>query len=181
MAEKVLQLRKPLLERIQQLVADAVTADKSRFHGDLHLGQVLLVADDFLIIDFEGEPGRPISERRRKHSPLRDVAGMLRSFDYARAVALDRVLLGRSDAHAEITEAFAAWQAATSASFMTGYRVGAADATTCPADDAALARLIELFQIEKALYELRYELDNRPTWIGVPANGLHDLLHVAAG
>ncbi|HSN71799.1 MAG TPA: maltose alpha-D-glucosyltransferase, partial [Steroidobacteraceae bacterium] len=97
-AESLIAARAKLLARIRDLAAKPVDAVKTRFHGDLHLGQLLVVRDDFLIIDFEGEPARPFPERRRKHSVLRDVAGMLRSFDYARAVALEHALGGRPEA-----------------------------------------------------------------------------------
>jgi len=172
----LLESRKALLERIKQLAATPVAAFKTRFHGDLHLGQVLLVADDFLIIDFEGEPGRPMQERRRKHSVLRDVAGMLRSFDYARAVALDRAVSVRPDAHVNMALAFAEWRQRATTSFLQGYRDGVQDAPCMPAEFQDAERLIELFQVEKALYELRYEMENRPAWVGVPAGGLLDLL-----
>jgi maltose alpha-D-glucosyltransferase / alpha-amylase len=175
-ARALLAARTRLVNRIRDLASKPVTAMKTRFHGDLHLGQLLVVRDDFLIIDFEGEPARPFEERRRKHSVLRDVAGMLRSFDYARAVAHEHAVAGRPDAAQLLTADFADWQAATVAGFMEGYREGVAGGSCWPADERDAARLIALFEIEKALYELRYELDNRPAWARVPIAGLLWLL-----
>jgi maltose alpha-D-glucosyltransferase/alpha-amylase len=168
----LLNERARILARIDQLTLGTIDAVKTRHHGDLHLGQVLLTADDFLITDFEGEPARPIDERRRKHSALRDVAGMLRSFDYARAVALDRALSARPDAHERLTHGFHAWYEEATHAFLVGYDRGAAGARTMPAKPEDAKRLILLFQIEKALYELRYELENRPAWVSVPLDGL---------
>jgi maltose alpha-D-glucosyltransferase/alpha-amylase len=175
-AEALLAARSRLLARIRDLAAKPVETMKTRFHGDLHLGQLLVVREDFLIIDFEGEPARPFAERRRKHSVLRDVAGMLRSFDYARAVAYEHALSGRPDAAESLAVNLDAWRTATADAFMRGYRDGVADAPCWPRKDGDALRLIALFEIEKALYELRYELDNRPAWVGVPISGLLGLL-----
>jgi len=175
-ANGLIRDRQRLFARIRELVAKPVAVTKTRFHGDLHLGQVLLVADDFLIIDFEGEPSRPIEERRLKHSVLRDVAGMLRSFDYARAVALERALESRPDARELIEPALAAWHQAASSAFMKGYRTGVGGAACWPQNARDAERLIALFQVEKALYELRYEIEQRPAWIGVPIGGLRRLI-----
>ncbi len=149
----------------------AAAGSKTRFHGDLHLGQVLVTGNDFVIIDFEGEPARSFDERRAKSSPLRDVAGMLRSFDYARWSALRRV------AHdpAEI-ERFAPvlrdWHQATRAAFLDAYSQALASALpAAPVDSGLLA----LFELEKALYELRYELNNRVDWAQVPLQGIATL------
>jgi maltose alpha-D-glucosyltransferase/alpha-amylase len=169
-AKALLGERAHLRERIAQADTRTVDAVKTRYHGDLHLGQVLLTADDFIIIDFEGEPGRPLEERRRKHSPLRDVAGMLRSFDYARAVALDKAVAGRPDMREQVSSAFESWLHSCSRVFMDGYRAGVGDAPCWPTAESDA--LIGLFQIEKATYELRYELDHRPAWVGVPISGL---------
>jgi maltose alpha-D-glucosyltransferase/alpha-amylase len=171
-ARLLLAARERLVDRIDRLTLGSVDAVKTRHHGDLHLGQVLLTADDFLITDFEGEPARSIEERRRKHSALRDVAGMLRSFDYARAVALDRALTARPDLHERLQQGFHGWYEEASNAFLAGYHKGAAGARILPSKPEEARRLIALFQIEKALYELRYELENRPAWAGVPIDGL---------
>jgi maltose alpha-D-glucosyltransferase/alpha-amylase len=176
-AQQLLAMRMRLLTRIEDLAAKPVEAAKTRFHGDLHLGQLLVARDDFLIIDFEGEPARPFSERRRKHSVLRDVAGMLRSFDYARAVGLDHALAARPDAAESLRAEFASWRDATTTEFLRGYHAGVGEAPCWPRKQADAMRLIALFEIEKALYELRYELDNRPAWVYVPVDGLLALAH----
>ncbi len=159
--------------RIAAIGFDTSGARKLRYHGDYHLGQVLLRDNDFLIIDFEGEPARTLEERRAKHSPLRDVAGMLRSFDYARWSALRRAAQNpEEEAHcAPLAEA---WLREARATFLEGYAEGVADAGLF-GSFAAAAGLLRLFEFEKALYELRYELDNRPTWTGIPLAGLRVL------
>jgi maltose alpha-D-glucosyltransferase/alpha-amylase len=149
---------------------------KTRLHGDLHLGQVLLQRDDFLIIDFEGEPQRPLDERRAKHSALRDVAGMLRSLDYARHAALNQVAKTPPEMERLVAPSREWLQRARSA-FLSAYRQVAiagglyADA----AEFEAALSVVRLFEIEKALYELRYELNNRPEWVGVPLAGIAEL------
>jgi len=149
---------------------------KTRFHGDLHLGQILLSDDDFIITDFEGEPGRPLEQRRRKHLVARDVAGMLRSFDYARAVALERIRTGRPDLEEVIGEALREWYELATGGFIDGYELGIGRASSWPRDPETRSSLIRIFQIEKALYELRYELANRPGWVQVPLDGLLELV-----
>jgi maltose alpha-D-glucosyltransferase/alpha-amylase len=149
----------------------------TRHHGDLHLGQVLVARNDFLIIDFEGEPSRPIDERRARHTPLRDVAGMLRSFDYARWTALGRAVQGPGDA--ERFEAPAAdWLASTREAFLAGYARAASGAGIFPSL-AAARPLLTLLELEKAMYELRYELANRPAWAEIPLKGILDSIAAA--
>jgi maltose alpha-D-glucosyltransferase/alpha-amylase len=176
-ARAVLDAQPEILTRVQELSNAVLGELKTRYHGDLHLGQVLLTEDDFLITDFEGEPARPIEERRQRGSPLRDVAGMLRSFDYARAVAAERALTRVPDMGERIETAFLAWRDESCESFLRGYREGLRDARSVPSDDGERRRLIDIFQMEKALYELRYEVDNRPLWLNVPAEGLLALVH----
>jgi maltose alpha-D-glucosyltransferase/alpha-amylase len=170
LAAAVLRARGPLLERLQRALQANPVGLKTRIHGDLHLQQVLVCEDDFLIIDFEGEPSRPMAERRMRHSALRDVAGMLRSFDYAREAALQADATqddGRRARHARH------WERRARAVFLDTYRRAVVDGGLYREQDfdAALA-LLELFEIEKALYELRYEIGNRPDWLGVPLAGL---------
>ena len=172
----MLQARGDVLARVRELSSAALGAIKTRYHGDLHLGQVLLTADDFLITDFEGEPARSIEQRRQKGSPLRDVAGMLRSFDYARAVGVERALTRSPNAAERVEAAFLAWRDASCEAFLEGYDLGVAKSRSVPSAAGDRARAIELFKLEKALYELRYELDNRPEWLGVPTRGLLELL-----
>ncbi|MBX6742895.1 MAG: alpha-amylase, partial [Acetobacteraceae bacterium] len=143
-------------------------------HGDFHLGQVLVAQGDAIIVDFEGEPARALEERRAKGSPLRDVAGLLRSFDYAASVATTNE--ASATATAAPTERRAAligrWQHEASAAFLSAYRGVAAEAPDPWVPAAAEAALLDLFLLEKAAYEIRYEAANRPTWIGVPLRGL---------
>jgi maltose alpha-D-glucosyltransferase/alpha-amylase len=143
---------------------------KIRHHGDFHLGQVLLRDNDWVIIDFEGEPARPLEERRAKHSPLRDVAGMLRSFSYAAASALERALPAAVDRSARIASAHA-WERVARRAFVDGYREAAGDLYP-----PAASALLHQFELEKAYYELRYELENRPSWAAIPLAGLRRLL-----
>ena len=136
-----------------------------RHHGDYHLGQVLWASGDWLVIDFEGEPARTLAERRRKRSPLRDVAGMLRSFAHAASAAL--ILRGVA-----VPED---WESRARAEFLAGYSA-TVDDSLLPAGDEATTRLLAIFELEKAVYELRYELDNRPDWISIPIAGIVRLL-----
>ena len=152
---------------------------KSRYHGDYHLGQVLVVNNDFVIIDFEGEPGRTLAERRRKHSPLKDVAGMLRSFDYAAFSALKSLTLERPEDLPQLEPYTQRWEAQVARLFLEGYAEAVRDTPLDLALPQAQA-LMRLFQIEKALYEIRYELANRPDWLAIPVLGLLALLDNAS-
>jgi len=144
---------------------------KSRYHGDYHLGQVLVKDNDFVIIDFEGEPARSFEERRSKSSPLRDVAGMLRSFNYARWSALRRVAQSPEEAE-KLAHPAIAWERATREAFLKGYAETLAAPDGAPID----TELLSLFELEKALYELRYELNNRTDWAQVPLHGVLALI-----
>ena len=146
-------------------------AVKTRYHGDYHLGQVLVTRDDFVIIDFEGEPARTFDERRAKSSPLRDVAGMLRSFNYARWSALRRIAHTAEDI-VRLEPAVQQWELATRRTFMVAYEETMAAGGSGPID----AQLLALFEMEKALYELRYELNNRTDWAQVPLQGVLTLI-----
>src|SRR3954447_1274322 len=136
-----------------------------RTHGDLHLGQTMLSPRGWVVLDFEGEPARPLPERRLKRSPLRDVAGMLRSFSYVTAGA--KLLRGQ--------EAPADWEDRARERFLTGYHA-AVDHSLLPPGQQATAQLLAVFELEKAVYELRYELNNRPDWVAIPVAGLLRLL-----
>jgi predicted trehalose synthase len=143
-------------------LAGLLGASKIRHHGDFHLGQTLCVRDgaDFVLIDFEGEPLRPLDERRRKHTPLRDVAGMLRSFAYAAAtVARSGHDVGR-------------WEERARQAFLDGYRAAAGTAPFLPAGGDAFARAVAVLELEKAAYEVVYEANNRPDWVSIPLRGL---------
>ncbi|HET6551361.1 MAG TPA: hypothetical protein VFG79_23035, partial [Solirubrobacter sp.] len=136
-----------------------------RTHGDLHLGQTMLSDRGWVVLDFEGEPARPLPERRLKRSPLRDVAGMLRSFSYATAGA--RLLRG--------AEAPPDWEDRARERFLDGYHE-AVDGTLLPPGQQATEQLLAVFELEKAVYELRYELNNRPDWVAIPVAGILRLL-----
>jgi maltose alpha-D-glucosyltransferase/alpha-amylase len=155
---------------------------RTRLHGDYHLGQVLVVLNDFVIIDFEGEPSRSSEERRTKHSALRDVAGMLRSFNYARHAAV--LAAARAPDEAEkLQPAASAWETAAREAFLEAY-AAAALAAGLYGDRAqfdATRSLRDMFELEKALYELRYELSNRPDWVAVPLAGIAALISPAFG
>ena len=140
---------------------------------------MLVVQNDFVIIDFEGEPARTLEERREKQSPLRDVAGMLRSFDYALHAALRAGRRGQRPTAQSACSAGARLGGETRAAFLDGYD-DAAQAAGLARAAAQRRGLLELFLLEKALYELRYELDNRPDWVRVPLSGLLDLLRAKA-
>jgi maltose alpha-D-glucosyltransferase/alpha-amylase len=154
-----------LLERVRGIIQRPLSALRIRVHGDYHLGQVLWTGHDFIIIDFEGEPARPLSERRLKRWALKDVAGMLRSFDYAAAAA----------AQGESPEAEAAawtWAASVSDAYLQGYMEAAAGASFMPKAPEETRLVLDAMLIEKALYELHYELNSRPAWVGIPLRGL---------
>jgi maltose alpha-D-glucosyltransferase/alpha-amylase len=173
-ADGLLAGREALLARIRAHASDRITGAKTRLHGDYHLGQVLIARNDFVITDFEGEPARSLAERRAKISPLKDVAGMLRSFDYAMHAALFDVLTKRPDAHALHVDAARDWQRQAADAFIDGYdAVARAEGLASARDEAA--GLVELFVLEKALYELAYELDNRPDWVRIPLRSLAEV------
>jgi maltose alpha-D-glucosyltransferase/alpha-amylase len=169
--DRLLASKETLLQRLS-LIPPELHAVKTRYHGDYHLGQVLVAENDFVIIDFEGEPDRPLAERRIKHSPLRDVAGMLRSFNYAAAVALYHCTVERPEDQVLLTPLIRTWEQQATDSFLAGYSEAALSCPSYPNNPEHFWQLIELFVLEKALYELRYELGNRPGWVGVPLSGL---------
>lgn len=179
LADRLLALRQTLLERISPAALAGITAAKMRYHGDYHLGQVLRAGEDLVIIDFEGEPARTLAERSQKHSPLRDVAGMLRSFSYAASLAADRATnLERAADRRRLGTLLQAWEQQTSRAFRQAYREVIVDCPAWPAAPGAADRLIEFLVVEKTLYELRYELNNRPDWLAIP---LHSLLRLIGG
>jgi len=157
---------------------------RMRCHGDLHLGQVLYTGKDFVIIDFEGEPARELSERRRKRSALQDVAGVLRSFHYAAMSAtIQRLNAGSlGEMTLQIAKPWADfWQAWASWAFLRGYLETTPKAPFVPDNTAELKTMLEAFTMEKALYELGYELNNRPEWLQIPLSGIASILGPAAG
>ncbi len=174
----VLNKRSEIDKRFELLLQQQPPVVKTRVHGDYHLGQVLYVENDFVIFDFEGEPARPLAERRAKQSPLKDVAGMLRSFSYAAYSGLTRFVARRPVKFDQLRPWADFWEKWNSAAFLKAYRETAAGAAFLPADTQHLQLLLEAFVLDKALYELFYELNNRPDWVRIPIEGIIQLLRV---
>ncbi len=175
-AGRLLEAEAEVFDRIEAVSGGGFGTVKTRHHGDYHLGQVLVVNNDFQILDFEGEPARSLAERRAKNSPLRDVAGMLRSFNYAARSALANVADDQPERLATAEPWVRRWEHEAGKAFLEGYVEGVGDADSYPEDPGQARALIELFVIEKALYEIRYELANRPDWVGIPIRGILDLM-----
>ena len=175
MAQRVIDRRTPLETLIRGLSARGTGSLRTRVHGDFHLGQVLVVGGDAYLIDFEGEPAKPMEQRRAHSCPLRDVAGMLRSFDYAGATAASRLEGGSETAtlrHAQLLDRF---RHNAGADFLAAYREVLEASATPWIPREAEASLLDLFLIEKASYEIHYEANNRPGWISIPLSGLDDI------
>ena len=174
-AESLLSRREDLLQRIELAVPRLPRSQKIRCHGDYHLSQVLLKRNDFIIVDFEGEPGRTIAERREKHSPLRDVATMIRSFSYARWAALLKAQPQSEEDEQTLRSLLERWERQSQAAFLDAYDSVARPGGLYESWEAALG-LIDLFEVEKALYEVRYELGNRLDWAVIALSGLNGLV-----
>jgi maltose alpha-D-glucosyltransferase/alpha-amylase len=174
--DQVLSLRNGLRERLAALLPEGVEGLKIRHHGDFHLGQMLIVKDDIFIIDFEGEPRRPIDERRRKAPAARDIAGLIRSIDYSVTAALERALKVAPDDTGKLAAALDAWRERATSSFVDAYRETMTDGRLWPTDRNAAASMLNFFLIEKALYEIEYELAHRPDWLRVPLAGILRIL-----
>jgi maltose alpha-D-glucosyltransferase/alpha-amylase len=178
-AAVALERRGELDGRLRGLLGHKIGGMRIRTHGDLHAEQILNTGRDLVIIDFEGEPTRPLSERRLKRSPLRDVAGMLRSFHYASYGSLLRPEMG-AEIRAEDAEGLDGWVRTwnrwVGAAFLAGYRERTAGAAFLPEQDADWAVLLSAFLLEKACYELAYELSNRPDWVAIPIRGILQLV-----
>jgi maltose alpha-D-glucosyltransferase/alpha-amylase len=177
-ADAVLPREVEILRRFRSIRDEARFGRRIRCHGDYHLGQVLYTGDDFVIIDFEGEPARPLRERREKHSPLKDVAGMLRSFHYAAYAALAAEPAPDLPRLEPAARAFRLW---SSAAFLRAYLEAARSSHLLPPSRAALSLLLDLLILEKAIYEMGYEINHRPAWLGIPARAVLDSLGPAGG
>ncbi|MFW6074051.1 MAG: putative maltokinase, partial [Chloroflexota bacterium] len=178
-AQWVLSRQSEVQERFRALTDHRIDAMNTRTHGDYHLGQVLFTGRDFVIIDFEGEPARPLGERRLKRSPLRDVAGMIRSFDYAAHANLYDRGAGapvREDDMEVVERLVQQWNFWVSVAYLKGYFERAEGAKYLPTERDDLRILLEAFILEKAVYELGYELNNRPGWVRIPTRGIAQLL-----
>ncbi|PMS37442.1 trehalose synthase [Trinickia symbiotica] len=171
-AQRLMQMRERLVQALETHVPLEIDALRIRVHGDFHLGQVLVAQNDAYLIDFEGEPARPLEERRMKRSPLVDVAGLLRSLSYASAAAqptLETLTAQAADRKRTLYEYF---RERGEESFLAGYREAVSRAVKPLVSVEAEAALLDLFLIEKAAYEVRYEAANRPAWLGLPVRGL---------
>ncbi|MES2210853.1 MAG: putative maltokinase [Chloroflexota bacterium] len=178
-ADQILADRTRIDRHLQMLLSHAFGGLRIRTHGDLHAEQILYTGHDLAIIDFEGEPTRPLAERRLKRSALRDVAGMLRSFHYASYGSLLRPEMGvtiRPEDVEDLAGWVMTWNQWVGASFLAGYRAATQGAAFLPTDDADRATLLRAFMLEKACYELVYELNNRPSWALIPIRGILQLL-----
>ena len=178
-AQAVLALEGDVLRACHGIVGRSVGGQRIRCHGDFHLGQVLHTGSDFMVIDFEGEPARSLAERRLKRSPLHDVAGMLRSFDYVVNGALFADLHGQVVRPEDVAllEPWARfWREWVSSSFLRSYLIQLDGAALLPSRREDLALLLRVLLLEKALYELGYELDHRPDWVRLPLRGILSLL-----
>ncbi len=176
LANGILEKQNSILAHYRRLLGKKIAAQKIRIHGDYHLGQVLFTGKDFVILDFEGEPARALSERRLKRSPLRDVAGMVRSFHYAVFAGLRRSpVLGDED-YEFIIPWLEAWYHYAATNFLRGYHEAIQNSGLLPKNATEANTLFEIFLLDKAVYELGYELNNRPDWITIPMLGIEEIL-----
>jgi maltose alpha-D-glucosyltransferase / alpha-amylase len=177
-AEEVLATEKDILAHEQRILEQPSGAAKIRIHGDYHLGQVLYTGKDFVILDFEGEPARPLSERKLKRSPLRDVTGMMRSFQYAAYSALWQPSMRPEDI--PFLERWAdLWYRQISSMFLQNYLTTTTGAVFIPERPAELQVLLKAYLLDKAVYEIGYELNHRPSWVVIPIRGIKHILKSA--
>ena len=175
LAQSLLERRERLMARIDAVKDVAPSGGLCRIHGDYHLGQVLVARTDVMIIDFEGEPTRTLAERTARASPLRDVAGMLRSFDYALWSTVHRRLELGADPERTLA-GVDGWRKATRGAFLAAYEAGMAGAEVHPDNPETARALLDLMLIQKAAYEVGYEMAMRPDWIDIPLRGLLSLI-----
>lgn len=175
-AEEVMQSREQILTQLKKVYSHKIDTAKIRIHGDYHLGQVLFTGKDFVLLDFEGEPARSYSERRLKRSALRDVAGMLRSFHYAAhgSLYLDNQI--RPEDVGRLLPFVEQWYHYMSGFFMKAYLETVGDSPIIPHQKEDLEILLRTFLLQKAIYELNYEVNNRPSWVMVPLRGIRAIL-----
>jgi maltose alpha-D-glucosyltransferase/alpha-amylase len=168
-----------IVARFDRLRTTKLDAKRIRIHGDLHLGQILWTGTDVVFIDFEGEPGAPMAQRTIKRSPLADVAGLIRSFDYAGRMAVQRAIergrIGDSDQPA-LERWRAGWTTAVTELLLQSYFDALGDSDLIPSNDADRRLLLDVYTLVKALYEVRYELSNRPDWVAWPISSIIELL-----
>ncbi|MDX5347083.1 MAG: alpha-amylase, partial [Hymenobacteraceae bacterium] len=177
-AEEVLSLRNEIMDSFKQIFAHKINTLKIRTHGDYHLGQVLFTGKDFVILDFEGEPARSYSERRLKRSPLRDVAGMIRSFHYAAYNVLqqDDHKQQEPEQQEKLQEWAEKWYQYISGFYIKSYLDVVGNAPILPDNKRDFDVLMHTFLLEKAVYEMGYELNNRPNWVQIPIRGILSIM-----
>jgi maltose alpha-D-glucosyltransferase/alpha-amylase len=175
-ARQVLELEPRIMSALRAFLSRRLATTRIRVHGDYHLGQVLYTGHDFVIIDFEGEPTRTLYERRLKRLALRDVAGMLRSFSYASQAALNSDTF-QPEARPRLDAWGHFWVDAVSAAFLRSYLTAAGSASFVPQTTEDLDLQLSTMLLEKALYELRYELNLRPDWVRIPLRGILEVVH----
>ncbi|MDO9058375.1 MAG: putative maltokinase, partial [Bradyrhizobium sp.] len=171
LVDQLLMQRASLHERIGALLPPDIGGLNIRHHGDFHLGQMLIAKDDIFIIDFEGEPRRSLADRRRKAPAARDVAGLIRSIDYSATAALERALNVAPDEQGKLGAALSEWRDRSSAAFLAAYRETMTNPVLWPAAPQAAEQMLNFFLLEKAIYEIEYELAHRPDWLRVPLTG----------
>jgi maltose alpha-D-glucosyltransferase / alpha-amylase len=171
LVEQLLQQRGTLPDRLNSLLPPPEQIFNIRHHGDFHLGQILIVKEDIFIIDFEGEPRRTLPERRMKAPAARDVAGLIRSIDYSVKAALERSLKVKADDNGQLQAALTLWRDESVQSFLAAYRAAMTDARLWPSDSSAANNVLQFFLLEKAFYEIEYELAHRPDWLRVALSG----------
>jgi maltose alpha-D-glucosyltransferase/alpha-amylase len=175
LADRVLQASDAITSHIRRLLPPSISAAKIRHHGDFHLGQIIVVKDDAIILDFEGEPGRSLAERRQKVPAARDVAGLIRSIDYSTTAALFNVVNLTAEERAMLHPKLDIWREQATEAFWDTCRA-LTDPALWPPDAAEARKLLDFFLLEKALYEIEYELMNRPAWLHVPLDGTWRIL-----
>jgi maltose alpha-D-glucosyltransferase / alpha-amylase len=176
LAASLLSRRTRTLDTLDATALNNISGQRIRIHGDYHLGQILRVKTDFVILDFEGEPARPLEARRTKHSPLKDIAGMLRSFNYAAWAALMKYSSRRPEDQTRLEPWAQLWDRAMSAEFMHAYCKTISSGALVPKNPSSFRALLDLYLLEKAFYELAYELNSRPDWVKIPLMGIASLL-----
>jgi maltose alpha-D-glucosyltransferase/alpha-amylase len=174
--DEIMASETSLPDYLRGLLPETIDAMKIRHHGDFHLGQMLIVKDDVVILDFEGEPRRSMAERRRKIPAARDVAGLIRSIDYSATAALERALKSAPDESGKIARALDDWRERSVTAMLAAYREFMVDPRLWPSEPADADRLLDFYLLEKACYELEYELAHRPHWLRVPLAGLQRIL-----
>jgi maltose alpha-D-glucosyltransferase/alpha-amylase len=176
LVDQMLTHRADLSKYLRDLLPPTTDSLNIRHHGDFHLGQMLIVKDDIFIIDFEGEPRRPLEERRRKAPAARDVAGLIRSIDYSATAALERALKLGPDEHGKLEAALADWRDRAVTTFLSAYRETMTHQHLWPAEPKAASQMLNFFLLEKAFYEIEYEMAYRPDWLRVPLTGILRIL-----